>query len=312
MSPIQDLFLHEYLGRPENRVNVALFALMQQDWFREWFLGKLGLREDAIVYPPTNRGDVRPDLKVVDAEHNTLAWIEVELCADMGQLGCYREKLHPEPVMALWGTPGDGGDLSLKEIAEHLERQTGLSPQVAVNTQQLAELIREGLRDHVHSPGRSSLSPQMRNHRLVAGLSELLAERLRFDLGTNEPPAPGDLKVDTTDTHNNRGFSLRVYSPEAQSGTLSVMSISSGRSTIRLPSIQKLNEYLPVCPDQVENYRLAVRRIGGPDIGSFRKSQLPPLALDIAVEGLAELAPRILALASCYGGCGCTTPSSRP
>ena len=307
MSPIQDLFLHEYFGRPENRVNVALFALMQQDWFREWFLGKLGLQDNAIVYPPKNRGDVRPDLKVVDPGHNTLAWIEVELGTDLGQLKRYRRKLYPEPVMALWGTPGENVDLSLEEVAEHLECQTGLSPQVAANAQQLAELIREGLRDHVPSPGRSSLSPQMREHPLVAGLSELLGERLRFDLGANEPPAPGDLKADTTATHNNLGFSLRVYSPEAQSGSLSIMSVSAGRRRIMLPSLEKLEEYLPVCRKQVEWYRSAVLRIGGPDIGTFRKSKMPPLALDMAVERLDELAPCLLALARCYGGCGCAS-----
>ena len=65
-----------------------------------------------------------------------------------------------------------------------------------------------------------------------------------------------------------------------------------------------------MCPDQIEDYRLAVLRIGGPDIGKFRKSQMPPLARDVAVERHAELAPYILALASCYGGCGCASLSS--
>ena len=46
---VNDLFLHEYLGRPENRVNVALFSMLQQSWFREWFLQSLGLPLDSIA-----------------------------------------------------------------------------------------------------------------------------------------------------------------------------------------------------------------------------------------------------------------------
>ena len=37
MPPVKDLFLSEDLSKPENRINVALFGLMTQDWFREWF-----------------------------------------------------------------------------------------------------------------------------------------------------------------------------------------------------------------------------------------------------------------------------------
>ena len=39
-----DIFIYEDLTKMENRVNVALFGMMTQDWFREWFLEKLGLR----------------------------------------------------------------------------------------------------------------------------------------------------------------------------------------------------------------------------------------------------------------------------
>ena len=302
MSRIPDLFLHEFLNRPENRVNVALFSLMQQDWFREWFLAKLGLPVDAIVYPPTNHSGVRPDLKVVDVHHDLSAWIEVELHANRGQLEDYRKKLHPDPVKALWGTPNEGGDLSLKEVADHLECQSRLPPQIAANAQQLADLIREGLRGHIRSPGRSSLSPEMLNHPLVARLSELLGDHLRFDLGTNEPPVPGDLKADTTGLPNNRGFSLRVFSPESRSRTVSVMSISGASPNIGLPSLPRLTRCLPVGPQQVEGYRSTILRIGGPDIGRFRERQVPPLDLQTAFTRLDELAPCLLALARCYGG----------
>ena len=164
---VNDLFLHEYLGRPENRVNVALFSMLQQSWFREWFLQSLGLPLDSIAYPPSNRNDCRPDLKVVDpARLNgaAVAWIEVELSKNTGQIKDYGEKLHPDPIRRLWGKRSHGGDLSLEEVAEFLNEQTGLDPQTAVNVQQLVELIREGLEGHSSSPGRSALTEEMRSH----------------------------------------------------------------------------------------------------------------------------------------------------
>ena len=93
---VKDLFLHEYLGNPENRINVALFSVMQQDWFREWFLKELNLSIDAIVYPPSNRKGRRPDLKVVDPTTENgvpLAWIEVELGMNASQLKDYERAL---------------------------------------------------------------------------------------------------------------------------------------------------------------------------------------------------------------------------
>ena len=174
---VNDLFLHEYLGRPENRVNVALFSMLQQSWFREWFLQSLGLPLDSIAYPPSNRNDCRPDLKVVDpARLNgaAVAWIEVELSKNTGQIKDYGEKLHPDPIRRLWGKRSHGGDLSLEEVAEFLNEQTGLDPQTTVNVQQLVELIREGLEGHSSSPGRSALTEEMRSHPLVTALGNHL------------------------------------------------------------------------------------------------------------------------------------------
>ena len=33
MGNTDDLFVNEDISKPENRVNLALFSLMQQDWF---------------------------------------------------------------------------------------------------------------------------------------------------------------------------------------------------------------------------------------------------------------------------------------
>lgn len=301
MRRVEDLFLHEYLGRPENRVNVALFSLMQQHWFREWFLEKLALPNDAIVYPPTNRSGLRPDLKVIDSDGRTLAWIEVELDSNTRQLEEYRNT-YPEEVKALWGRRSHCGDLSLEELVERIERESKLDPQIAVNAQQLADLIREALECHRSSPGRSALSPEMRDHPLVAGLADLLGPRILYDLGGNERPPPGYLKANTTDTSNNRGFSLRVYSPKSKSPdkTLSIMSISGGRPRVYFPSLRKLQSYLPGCPREVEAYKSILCSMNL-NIAKFDLNGRPWLELERVCDQLQQIVPCVLALANCYG-----------
>ena len=300
---VNDLFLHEYLGKPENRVNVALLALMQQQWFREWFLKKLDLPIDSIVYPPSNRNGHRPDLKVVNPARpdGTLAWIEVELGKNIRQLEDYQRSFHPDKVKAVWGKRGHDGDLSLEEVAKFLKNQTELHPQVTLHVQQLTELICEGLAGYSSSPGRSALSPEMKNHELVVGLCRLLEGKIRFNLDSKGPP-PCYFKMDTTDTPNNQGFSLRVYSPKSSNGTLSIMSITAGRDKVYFPSLPKLERYLPNCPDEVEAYRSMLCRMKL-NIGKFDLRQRPWLCLSTVLDHLDELVPCLEALADCYGNC---------
>ena len=88
------IFVNEDLTHPENRINVALFGLMAQDWFRTWLLLRLGMPENAIVFPPTNAGAQRPDFTVEDpATGKTIGWVEVEIGTDEGQLRRYKEYL---------------------------------------------------------------------------------------------------------------------------------------------------------------------------------------------------------------------------
>ena len=308
MPAVNDLFLHEYLAKPENRVNVALFALMQQQWFRRWFLQRLELPTDAIVYPPTQQCGRRPDLKVVDSEGEQLALIEVELSKDTSQIDDYRRAFGQDTIKALWGTREHGGDLSLEEIAEHLKGQAALHPQVAVNVQQLVQLIEEGLRGHASAPGRDTLSPEMREHSLVASLCDLLGDRIRFNLAGNQPPPSGYLKADTTATLNNRGFSLRVYSPRPASKTVSVLSITGGRETVYFPSLPMLEAKLSHCPEAVAAYRSALCDMQL-DIGKFATRERPHLPLDTVLRNLDRLAPRLEDLANCYG---CSEPAQRP
>ncbi len=77
------------MSKPENRLNLALFGLMPQ----EWFLRKLDLPLDSILHPPTNAEGARPHLKVEALDGSTEAWIEVELGTNPEQIEDYCELL---------------------------------------------------------------------------------------------------------------------------------------------------------------------------------------------------------------------------
>ena len=292
MPPVNDIYLSEDLSKPENRINVALFGLMTQDWFRDWFLNELSLQSNAIVYPPINWYGARPDLKVVAHDESTLAWIEVELGTNEDQINDYRYR-YSEPIKTVCGRQSNGGDLSLEEIACFLDIQQDLSKQTQVNVDYLRELIRKGLEGHTTNPGRAAVSDDMRSSPLVAGLDQRLGNRLLFDIGSGSPRV-GYLKADTTDTRSNKGFSLRVRRRDSSSGTVSLMSIKAGTQLI-FPSRQKLNRCLPDRQTEVEAYLRLVSHFGC-DVDILSDNANPPLRLN---EVFSAVLGKIDEIASC-------------
>lgn len=269
MPPVNDLFLSEDLKKPENRINVALFGLMQQDWFRKWFLSELRLPADAVVYPPTNTKGARPDLKAMRPDGATLAWIEVEVGTNVAQAEDYRQRYRPEPVKTLWGKQDSGGDLSLEEIANYLDHQTALRPQIGINVQYLRKQIRQALGEHSQSSQRANVSDEMWEHYpLVVGLRKRLGNKLER---TTRRVRIGYLKADTV---KEEGFSLRVHSDEAANKELSVMSITSGREEVGFPSLPKLQKYLPDHHHEIDFYALVLGGVGL-DISKYSRDQRP-------------------------------------
>lgn len=285
-----DVFLNENLNHPENRINVALFGLMTQDWLRSWFLSQLDLPLEAVVYPPMNESGVRPDLKVTAVDGTVLAWIEVELGTNPGQVANYRDRLS-EPIKTVYGQRSHGGDLSLEEIADRLAAQEGLDAQTEINVQHLHEQIRQGLAGFsTSSLPRAEVSDEMRENPLVAGLIERLGDRLQFTTGA---VAVGYLKADT---NKEQGFSLRVNSRVATAGTLSVLAISGGRPAVSFPARAKLERYLPAHVAEVAAYVELLDRLGC-DIGDYGERQRPTLPIDVVLTALDELAECVTALA---------------
>ena len=290
MSNTDDLFVNEDISKPENRVNLALFSLMQQDWFREWILKQLCLPVDAVVYPPTNIRGRRPDLKV-DRGGSELAMIEVELGTNPGQAQDYQGQF--DVVKTIWGRKNSGCDLSLEEVAEFLEEPRCLSPQTQINVQHLSKLIEEGLRGHLSSGERGNVSEEMWNHRLVVALRDLLGGRLE---ATTNRVGIGHLKADTI---GKDGFSLKVNRRD-RSGEVALFSISGGTHLI-FPSRQKLNRCLPNHQDDVDAYRSLITAIGC-DVDVPGENAHPHLPiepnLDAVLKEVDELARCFKALAN--------------
>lgn len=233
------IFVNEDLSRPENRINVALFGLMAQDWFRNWLLRSLDMPEDAIVFPPTNVGAQRPDFTIEDPNSGELlGWIEVEVGSDAGQLRSYEESF-PGRIKAIWGR---SGDLSLERISSRLtsELDAGtLASQPRLSALLLRKLIEQALGEAASASKPVPVSDKMKKHWLVRALKKGLAGRLDFDL---KPAVPGCLKANARGDH---GFSLRVYSPKASAREVSVLHVRGAAEDVRFASRARLERYLP-------------------------------------------------------------------
>ena len=285
MVNTDDLFVNEDISKPENRVNLALFSLMQQDWFREWILKRLRLPADAVVYPPTNVHGRRPDLKVA-RDGSELAMIEVELGTNLGQAEDYRKQF--ATVKTIWGKRESGSDLSLEEVAEFLEGPRSLSPQTRFNVEHLRKLIIKGLSEHSSSGGRGNVSEEMWEHRLVVALRDRLGDRLE---ATTNRIAIGHLKADTV---GKEGFSLKVNRRDTN-GEVALFSISGGAHLI-FPSRQKLNRCLPNHRAEVDAYMSLITTMGC-DVDVRRGNARPPLPLD---RNLDAILGKVDELARCF------------
>ncbi|MXY20260.1 MAG: hypothetical protein F4Y49_02875 [Dehalococcoidia bacterium] len=286
------IFTNEDTSKPENRVNLALFSLMPQDWLREWFLEKLNLPPDSILYPPTNEQGARPDLKVETPDGSTTAWIEVELGTNVEQIEDYRSR-YREPIKSVWGRRDHGGDLSLEEIRDFLSRRVGSLPrQTEVNVRHLRKLIKDGLDGHSVSQERTEVSEKVRCHPFVVGLEERLGDKLKFTRGRINP---GELKADAI---MEDGFSLRAFSPVSTTGSVFLLNIRGGSQQAKFPNKLWLEKYLPDDRSSaIEEYVALLNEIGlNIDTGKTNVYARGSLCVDDVLPYLDDLAKCVLTL----------------
>ena len=262
------IFVNEDLSRPENRINIAMFAVMVQGWFRTWLLSQLGMAGNAIIYPRTNSETMRPDFTIEDPDtRETLGWIEVEIGRDPGQLTRYQDRF-AESVKTIWGY---AGDVSLECIASRLEYELDagtLEPQARLSVLLLRKLIANALTEAASDSKPVRVSSTMKEHWLVQTLTNSLGDRLDFDL---KPIVPGGLKANA---RGKQGFSLRVFSRIASGRDVSVLNIRGGATEIGFASRAHLKRYLPDHGEAITAWCELIRRMGG-EIDIAGMAQVP-------------------------------------
>ena len=142
--------------------------------FRYWFLGRLGLPPNCVLYPPQTTNGMRPDLVAVTPD-GVAAWIEIELGGeDAAQMAAYHQRFDPQPIKCIVGRQDQGSDLSLEELSLHLGSalRGALDEQQRMNAQLFIDLVTEGL--HGKAGGFAYVAPAevLRANEFVAMLRE--------------------------------------------------------------------------------------------------------------------------------------------
>jgi hypothetical protein len=267
-----DPFVREDLSRPENRINVAIFGLMNVPAFHDWLLDSLGFPPDAVMFPPLNTanegGAGRPDFEVRSASgQSAIGQVEVELTKNEEQIGRFRRMFPGQRVVALWGRRSSGGDLSLEDVAEFLDKAKAWpNAQARVSALHLRKAIQDALHGARQSVGRATVTDEIWDSPLVVGLRAGVGARLEKFLPGMPALRPGEVRINTTDTgSNNMGLSVRVFSPRSglKDRSVSILNRSGGAHTIRFSSKTWLRYYLPSHHAVIDELAQLVDRMGG-------------------------------------------------
>jgi len=188
-------FTHENLARPENRINVALFATQAIPGFWSPCCQLLGLSDNAWIKPVVIDGQqLRPDFQVY--EHDEPAgWIEVELGGpDNAQIERYKAKLSPSRVISLVGPAANSDRLpSLEKVAElarNAAAEIGATNRPAKEVLlYLAKLIKDNIKSETPQPFPQDIPQRLRElpwfTRAVAPLLDLEREGFVVNRPTN-------------------------------------------------------------------------------------------------------------------------------
>ena len=287
-----EIFVNEDVSKPENRLNLAMLALLNVATFRQWFLHRLGLPEDAVVYPPQHiRGNLRPDYVVTSPDRSVVhAWVEVELgTANAAQLAQYRTL--EERIISIVGSGTAADDLTLEEVASSIR---DLLPGFDAQAQVAGEMVITLVRAKVGAAGLTEYTDpdaQLRERPAIRALRDRLGDIIQF--GT--PPVPQGKLMITTITQS--GWTLRVFARGAKDKSVSIMwDQSSGGPNLRVPSIDKLRQYLPDAGQTVGEYGSAIERLGV-RMWPIKRAGSAAVPEQAVVDAIDDLAPIIRRLA---------------
>jgi hypothetical protein len=294
----------EDTAKPENRTNLALLACLQVPELRTFLLEKLGLPDDVLIWPcpnmtteefayppvpdaaspePPDRerpATLRPDFVVKDPQGADLAYIEVELGPEnKAQLANYR--WNSTRILSIVGkesyVPKNLSLESLHGAAEKsLNRLKGT--QAGVSLALFCKLVKFYAIDGPTPP------PQ------ATGLSAwteatLLVQRIRSEFGNDivdsyHTIVPGKLMLNSI---GERGLSVRVHSKVAKDKKkgFSLMYRQSGGTSLTVPSLKRLQKYLPGHGEALERYAQALDILGATGILDQRNDTASLLVTEV-------------------------------
>jgi hypothetical protein len=257
-----DIFVTEDSAKPENRINLSIFACCGIDLFRTWLAEQLGLPSTTVFYPPVNQHPVgRPDFVAVNAGA-VVGWIEVEVAKNEDQLAGYVAHFADERVFSVCGV-GES-DLALVEIgrrAAEIEKQT-IDLQSNWHLRHLSKLI-----NHELSVGRNStpavvLTAQARNREWVSALLSALSDlgtKVQLEKVSGQVP-PGVVRFNSRSSGGS-GVSVKVRASRTSSG-VAILFQRSSQPFVSLNSADHLNKYLPAQKAAVDALIALAARLG--------------------------------------------------
>lgn len=287
---MNEMHIKEDTAKPENRINLSFFHLMMVDEIRNYVLDKLNISRGSVMFPSPNLTteefdlSCRPDFAITIANRK-IGFIEIEIGGeDSKQLQRYRSE-QPLPVYSIIGKRSYGPcDLSLEELYHYLKsiHTHFIDSQVAKSIHLLCSLIEYYvIQGKVSGQKPIALSDKMKDSQLIRIFYEYFGK---------------DRILENTSVQRNKvmfntrgvnGFSLRVFSPVANSNGLSLMNRSGGHPKIYFPSYFRLDKFLPDKNKEVENYSALIADLGAVEIYRKKENEKCNLSLDI-VENNAE------------------------
>ncbi len=288
----KDIHFKEDTSKPENRVNISLFHLMMVDDIKSFVFDKLKIPRTSLLYPSPNLTteefdiNLRPDYVVTNGTE-PIAYIEVEIGPeDKSQLVRYRSEQRL-PVYSIIGKRSYGDcDLSLEEIYSFLK---SIQPKFkGTQSYQSIHLLTTlidyyVIQENVYHQKPIPLSDAMKRSKLVSQISEY------FGKGRVLENAPIERNKIMFNTRADNGLSLRIYSPETNSGGLSLLNRTAGREVIYFPSEKKLLKYLPDRKTAVLNYTAFISKLGAIEISRIEENKRCSLSLDTVEDNVVQL-----------------------
>ena len=263
--PTPKLFVNEDVSKPENRLNIALFGLLNVIHFRRWLVSRLEVPEGSVFSPPQNvTANLRPDFVVTSPARDMVhGWIEVELGQEnTAQLRDYRQHLKGKIISIAGSEVSRCRELtdcylSLDEISDRIEElKPELDSQQLISAEVVTTLIDQ---ESGTSSSYAYINPdsEMKNLPIMRMFEEQLGDILEF--GTTPVP-PGRVVITTA---TQKEWTLRVFAREAASKSISLMwDQTLGAEVVRVPSADHLRRYLPEAVGAISDFSQAIGVLG--------------------------------------------------